>query len=337
MTTIEEALAQLDPKIRKRLGPAVGIKTEFQPTPSPGLNKALGGGLPYGRQVLLWGSKSSAKSSLCLQTIGLAQKEGKLCAWVDAEMSYDEEWATRLGVDTSQLIYSEARSINDMVDVVVALLHAGVDIIVIDSISSLLPAVYFEKDSDELKQLDQTKQIGSESKDLKHAWMMINYANNKEKPSLIIAISQARNNITAMYTQSVPTGGNATQFFSSTIIKLFSSSSDTQAIKAKIKVGDKLIEQKVGRTVRWEVQNSKTSAPGESGEYGFYYKGDLIGVDTVGDLVDTAELMGFVERTGAWYILPDGSKVQGRDGFVNRVKEDSELYESIKARVNGEV
>lgn len=337
MTTMEEALASLDPKIRKRLGPGIGIKTEFQATPSPGLNKALGGGLPYGRQVLLWGSKSSAKSSLCLQTIGMAQKDGKLCAWVDAEMSYDEEWAKKLGVDTTQLIYSEARSINDMVDVVVALLHAGVDIIVIDSISSLLPAVYFEKDSDELKQLDQTKQIGSESKDLKHAWMMINYANNKEKPSLILAISQARNNITAMYTQSVPTGGNATQFFSSTIIKLFSSSSDSQAIKAKIKVGDKLIEQKVGRTVRWEVQNSKTSAPGESGEYGFFFKGDLIGVDMIGDLVDTAEMLGIVERTGAWYILPDGSKVQGRDGFVARVREDQELFESIKAKVNGEV
>jgi recombination protein RecA len=336
MTTIEEALALLDPKLRKKVSAAVGIKTEFQPTPSPGLNKALGGGFPYGRQVLLWGSKSSAKSSLCLQTIGLAQKEGKLCAWVDAEMSYDAEWAERLGVDPAQLIYSEARSINDMVDVVVALLHAGVDMIVIDSISSLLPAVYFEKDSTELKQLDGTKQIGAESKDLKHAWMMINYANNQEKPALIVAISQARNNITAMYTQSVPTGGNATQFFSSTIVKLFSSSSDGQSIKGKIKVGDKLIEQKLGRTVRWEVQNSKTSAPGESGEYGFYYKGDMIGIDVIGDLVDTAEMMGYVERTGAWYILPDGSKVQGRDSFVNRVREDSELQEQLRSKVNGQ-
>jgi recombination protein RecA len=336
MTTIEEALALLDPKLRKKVSAAVGIKTEFQPTPSPGLNKALGGGFPYGRQVLLWGSKSSAKSSLCLQTIGLAQKEGKLCAWVDAEMSYDAEWAERLGVDPAQLIYSEARSINDMVDVVVALLHAGVDMIVIDSISSLLPAVYFEKDSTELKQLDGTKQIGAESKDLKHAWMMINYANNQEKPALIVAISQARNNITAMYTQSIPTGGNATQFFSSTIVKLFSSSSDGQSIKGKIKVGDKLIEQKLGRTVRWEVQNSKTSAPGESGEYGFYYKGDMIGIDVIGDLVDTAEMMGYVERTGAWYILPDGSKVQGRDSFVNRVREDSELQGQLRSKVNGE-
>ena len=333
MTTVEEAMALLDPKIRKRLATGVGIKTEFQPTPSPGLNRALGGGFPYGRQVLLWGSKSSAKSSLCLQTIALAQKEGKLCAWIDAEVSYDEEWATSLGVDTSQLIYSEARSINDMVDVGVALLHAGVDLIVIDSISSLLPAVYFEKDSDELKALDQTKQIGAESKDLKHAWLMLNYANNREKPALIIAISQARNNIQATYTQSAPTGGLTTQFMSSTIVKLFSSSSDSQAIKGKVKVGDKIIEQKVGRKVRWEVLNSKTSAPGDSAEYDFYYRGDYIGIDSVGDLVDTAEMLGLVSRTGAWYQLEDGTKLQGRDAFVSKVREDLELQESIRKKL----
>lgn len=335
MTTVEEALAQLDPKIRKRIGTGEGIKIEIQPTPSAGLNRALGGGFPYGRQVLLWGSKSSAKSSLCLQMIGMAQKEGKLCAWIDAEMSYDEEWAKKLGVDTSQLIYSEARSINEMVDVGVALLNAGVDLIVIDSISSLLPAVYFEKDSQELKPLDQTKQIGAESKDLKHAWLMLNYANNREKPALIVAISQSRNNIQQTYTQAAPTGGLTTQFMSSTIVKLFSSSSDSQAIKAKIKVGDKLIEQKVGRKVRWEVLNSKTSAPGDSAEYDFYYRGDLIGIDTVGDLVDTAEMLGFVTRTGAWYQLEDGTKLQGRDAFVDRVKEDKTLYESLYAKVHG--
>lgn len=334
MTTMEEAMALLDPKLRKKVQAAVGIETQFQPTPSPGLNRALGGGLPYGRQVLLWGSKSSAKSSMCLQMIGMAQKEGKLCAWVDAEMSYDESWAKRLGVDTSQLIYSEARSINDMTDVTVALLNAGVDLIVIDSISSLLPAVYFEKDSTELKQLDQTKQIGSESKDLKHAWLMINYANNREKPALIVAISQARNNITAMYTQQQPTGGLTTQYMSSTIIKLFSSTSDSQAIKAKLPIGDKLIEQKVGRKVRWEVTNSKTSAPGDSGEYDFYFKGDLIGIDVIADLVDTAEMNGLVERTGAWYIIQDGSKVQGRDAFINYVKNNPEYQEELKAKLS---
>jgi recombination protein RecA len=334
LTTIDEALALLDPKIRKRLSTGVGIKTELQPTPSAGLNRALGGGFPYGRQVLLWGSKSSAKSSLCLQMIGMAQKEGKLCAWVDAEMSYDEEWAKKLGVDTSQLIYSEARSINDMVDVGVALLHAGVDIIVIDSISSLLPAVYFEKDSNELKSLDQTKQIGAMSKDLSHAWLMLNYANNREKPALIIAISQARNNIQATYTQAAPTGGLTTQFMSSTIVKLFSSGSDSQAIKAKIKSGDKLIEQKIGRKVRWEVLNSKTSAPGDSAEYDFYYRGPMIGIDSVGDLVDTAEMLGFVTRTGAWYQLDDGTKLQGREAFISKVREDSNLYQELYEKVH---
>jgi recombination protein RecA len=223
-----------------------------------------------------------------------------------------------------------------MTDVAIGLINAGVDIIVIDSISSLLPAVYFEKDSDELKQLDQTKHIGATSKDLAHAWLMINYANNREKPALIVAISQARNNIQAMYTQQQPTGGLTTQYMSSTIIKLFSSTSDSQAIKKKIKIGDKLIEQKVGRKVRWEVTNSKTSAPGDSGEYDFYFKGDMIGIDVTADLVDTAEMLGLVDRSGAWYKLEDGEKVQGRDGFIQYVKDNPGYQKALRDRLNVE-
>jgi recombination protein RecA len=331
--TIDEVLAQLDPKLRKRLGTGEGISFEHQPTPSYGLNKALGGGLPYGRQVLIWGSKSSAKSSMCLQMIALAQKEGKVCAWIDSEMSYSEDWAKKLGVDPTKLIYSQARTISDMVDVGVGLINAGVDLIVIDSITSMLPAIYFEKDTDEMKALENTKQIGAESRDFSNAWKMLNYANNKVKPTLLVLISQSRNNINAMYTSQQPSGGQATKFYSSCVIKLFSSESDNQAIKGKIKVGDKLIEEKIGRKIRWELQFSKTSPGFQSGEYDFYFRGDNIGLDSAGDLVDTAELMGIVERTGAWYLLPDGSKVQGRDGFVNRVKEDKELFNLIKNKV----
>lgn len=333
--TIEEALAQLDPKIRKTLTNGVGISIEKQPTPSFGLNRALDGGLPYGRQVLIWGSKSSAKSSMCLQMIGMAQKEGKLCAWIDAEMSYSEDWAQKLGVDTEQLIYSQARTINEMVDVGIALMEAGVDLIVVDSITSLLPAIYFEKGTEDLKQLENTKQIGAESRDFSNAWKMINYANNKVKPTLFVLISQSRNNINAMYTSQQPSGGQATKFYSSTVVKLFSSESDNQALKGKIPVGDKLIEEKIGRKIRWELQFSKTSAGFQSGEYDFYFRGENIGVDQIADLVDTAELAGIVERTGAWYLLPDGNKVQGRDGFINKVKEDPELLESIKEKLNG--
>lgn len=332
--TVEDVLAQLNPKLRKTIMVGDTIpKTEYAVTPSIGLNKALGGGLPYGRQVLIWGSKSSAKSSLCLQMIGLAQQEGKICAWIDAEMSYDKSWAERLGVDTSKLIYSQARTINEMVDVGTNLINAGVDIVVVDSITSLLPAIYFEKDSDELKQLENTKQIGAESRDFSNAWKMINYANNKIKPTLFVLISQSRNNINAMYTSQQPTGGQATKFYSSTVIKLFSSESDNQAIKGKIAVGDKLIEEKIGRKIRWELQFSKTSPGFQNGEYDFYFRGDKVGIDSVGDLVDTAELMGLVSRTGAWYQLDDGTKVQGRDAFVDKVREDRELYGSLLSKV----
>lgn len=334
MTTVEEALALLDPKIRSRLATGAGIRTETQETPSPGLNRALNGGLPYGRQVLIWGSKSSAKSSFCLQTIALAQKDGKLCAWIDAEMSYDEDWAKKLGVDTEKLIYSQSRTINEMVDVAVALMQAGVDLIVIDSITSLLPAIYFEKDSDELKSLENTKQIGAESRDFSNAWKMINYANNKIKPTLIIAISQSRNNINAMYTSQQPTGGQSTKFYSSTVIKLFSSESENQALKGKIPVGDKLIEEKVGRKVRWEIQFSKTSPAFQSGEYDFYFRGDNVGLDSIADLVDTAEANGLVERTGAWYKLENGEKIQGRDGFIKYVKENIDYQNELKAKLS---
>jgi recombination protein RecA len=334
--TIEEVLAQLNPKLRKSILVGDEIpKTEYAATPSFGLNRALNGGLPYGRQVLIWGSKSSAKSSLCLQTIALAQAEGKICAWIDAEMSYDKDWAEKLGVDTSKLIVSQARTINEMVDVGVSLIEAGVDIIVVDSITSLLPAIYFEKDSSELKQLENTKQIGAESRDFSNAWKMLNYANNKVKPTLLILISQSRNNINAMYTSQQPTGGQATKFYSSTVVKLFSSESENQALKGKIYVGDKAIEEKIGRKIRWELQFSKTSPAFQSGEYDFYFRGNNLGVDGIADLVDTAELMGIVERTGAWYILPDGSKVQGRDGFVSRVREDLDLQNMIKTKISG--
>ena len=333
--TVEDVLAQLDPKLRKRLGSGVGVNFEHQPTPSYGLNRALGGGLPYGRQVLIWGSKSSAKSSMCLQMIGMAQKEGKTCAWIDSEMSYSEEWARSLGVDPEKLIYSQARTISDMVDVGVALMNAGVDLIVVDSITSMLPAIYFEKDSDDMKALENTKQIGAESRDFSNAWKMLNYANNKVKPTLLVLISQSRNNITSMYTSQQPSGGQATKFYSSCVIKLFSSESDNQALKGKIQIGDKLIEEKIGRKVRWELQFSKTSAAFQSGEYDFYFRGDKIGLDTVGDLVDTAEMLGIVERTGAWYLLPDGSKVQGREGFINKVKDDKDLFLNIIEKVKG--
>ena len=336
MSNLEEILAGLNPKLRKKISLGSEIEqTHFAKTPSFGLNRALNGGFPYGRQVLVWGNKSSGKSSFCLQLIAQAQQEGKVCAWIDAEMTYSPEWANKLGVDSSSLIHSTARTMNDMVDVGTDLMKAGVDLIVVDSISALLPAIYFEKDSTDLKQLENTKQIGAEARDMTNAVKMLNYANNQVKPTLLILISQARNNIGAMYVSQQPTGGMATKFYSSTIIKLFSSESDNQAIKGKIYVGDKIIEEKVGRKVRWDVQFSKTSPAFQTGEYDFYFRGSDLGVDSVADLVDTSEMLGFIERGGAWYTV-EGERYQGREKLILGVKENLDIQQALIEKVSNE-
>ena len=138
-----------------------------------------------------------------------------------------------------------------------------------------------------------------------------------------------------MYTSQQPTGGQATKFYSSTVIKLFSSESDNQAIKGKISVGDKLIEEKIGRKVRWEVQFSKTSPAFQQGEYDFFFRGSDLGVDSIADLVDTAEILGHIERGGAWYTC-EGERFQGREKLVAGVKENLDMQESlIKKVLNG--
>ena len=329
---IDEFFSQLDPSLRKRLSNASEVEVHKQKTPSISLNNALKGGLAYGRQVMIWGNKSAGKSSFCLQMIGEAQKEGKLCAWIDAEQSFDPIWAQKLGVDTDKLIYSEARTVNDMVDVATQLMKAKVDILIVDSISALLPAIYFEKDSTELKQLENTKQIGAEAKDMTNAVKMLNYANNQENKTLLVLISQLRNNIGAMYASHMPTGGLAVKFFSSTVIKLWSSDSDNNALKSKITVGDKLIESKVGREVSWHIDFNKTGPNFLGGKYDFYFDGPFIGVDKVADIVDTAELLGIIEKGGAWYTVL-GERLQGRAKVIEYLRENPEKLKELESKL----
>ena len=325
----EEILAKLDPKTRARVQLATTISVEKQKTPSIGLNMALKGGLGFGRQVLVWGNKSAGKSSFCLQMIADAQKNGKTCAWIDAEASYDAEWAGKLGVNSEALIYSPAKSINDMVDIAQQLMEVGVDIIVVDSISALLPAIYFEKDSTDLKKLEDTKQIGAEAKDMTHAVKMLNYAN---KNTLLVLISQQRNQFGSMHASHIPTGGMAVKFFSSTVIKLWSSEAEANAIKAGVQVGDKIIEQRVGRPVNWIIDYNKLGPPNLSGQYDFYYQGETLGVDSVGEILDTAEMMGIVQKGGAWYTVNE-ERFQGRAKAVEYLRNNSKIVEKLQKEI----
>lgn len=328
MTDIADVLANLKSDLRKNILIGDELTYEKQALPSVGLTNALNGGLPYGRQVLIYGSKSSAKSSQMLEMVGMAQKDGKVCAWIDAEMSYDKDWAERLGVDTSQLIVSEAREINDAVDVSIALMNAGVDIIVIDSITSLLPGVYFEKGK--LKELDGTGQMGQESKDWSRACKMLNYANNRTKPTLLVLISQTRQNLQA-YGMMTPTGGNAVKFYSSVVIKLTSNESSKQAITRQIDVGNKIIEKPVGREVEWLITFSKTSPAFLGGKYNFYYDGDSIGIDRFGEIVDEAVKYGIIDLPpkSSWYDV-FGHKVQGAGATADYLRHNPEVMERVQ-------
>jgi recombination protein RecA len=325
----EDILARLDAKTRQRVQLATTVESKKQKTPSIGLNMALKGGLGFGRQILVWGNKSAGKSSFCLQMIAMAQKEGKTCAWIDAEASYDPKWAEMLGVDSSSLIYSPAKTINDMVDIAQQLMEAEVDIIVVDSISALLPAIYFEKDSSELKKLEDTKQIGAEAKDMTHAVKMLNYAN---KNTLLVLISQQRNQFGSMHASHIPTGGMAVKFFSSTVIKLWSSEAEANAIKSGIQVGDKIIEQKVGRPVNWIIDYNKLGPPNLSGQYDFYYQGENLGVDSVGEVLDVSEMMGKIQKGGAWYTVGE-ERFQGRAKTLEYLRENPKIVEELKTKI----
>ena len=220
-----------------------------------------------------------------------------------------------------------------MVDVSVDLMKAGVDIIVVDSISALLPAIYFEKDGSELKELQDTKQIGAEAKDMTHAVKMLNYVNEN---TLLILISQQRNSFGGMHATHIPTGGMAVKFFSSTIVKLWSSEAEANSIKDKIAVGDRLIEQKVGRPVNWSIDYNKTGPQFIGGSYDFYFQGDHVGVDKVADLVDVAELMGIIERGGAWYTILD-QRLQGRAKVVEYVRTNPEVFDTLESMVYAKI
>jgi recombination protein RecA len=136
-----------------------------------------------------------------------------------------------------------------------------------------------------------------------------------------------------MHASHIPTGGMAVKFFSTTVIKLWSSEAEANAIKAGVKVGDKIIEQRVGRPVNWIVDYSKVSPPNLSGQYDFYYQGKTLGVDRVGETLDVAEMFGIVEKGGAWYTI-DGERLQGRAKAVQYLRDNPKVVEKLIGEIN---
>lgn len=328
MTTVEDVLAKIDSKMRKRMGTAEGWTAERQPLPSAGLTTALGGGLGYGRITTIHGSKSAGKSSMLLQMIAEAQREGKVCSWVDAEKAFDTAWATKLGVDCDNLILTRAADMARAGDEVVSLIEAGADIIVVDSISALIQPSYIEKDGTSLKGMDSTAKIGDFSKGLKAFIRSINYVNDK---TLVILISQQTTFIGQTYTKQVPEGGKAIEFYSSQVIKL--NSTPSKMIKKKVDSGNKVYEMAVGREVDWTVDFNKLGPAGGTGTYEFYFLGDYVGVDPRLEIIDAALELGVITKGGAWYTygeerwqgIPKLVEWLGDKDNLEKVKRECEL------------
>lgn len=322
--SIEDVMAKLSKKTRARMQAASEITIEKLPLASVGLTKDLGGGFARGRVATVWGSKSAAKTSLLLQTAGALQKQGMTAAFVDAEHTYDPAWAINLGVDNSQMIVSESSSIDAMTTDVIELCQAGVDFIIVDSVSGLIPSSYYEKDAGgELKEgLEGAKQIGTLSKELSNSLMKINSINDR---SVVVFISQTRNKITTWGAMGQAQGGNALMYFSSVVVKVNSSATEKEQIKGEKVFGDKILEVPIGREVQYTIQYSKTSPPGLAGAYNFYYEGEHIGIDESGELVELAIKNGIIQKSGAWLTF-------GEEQFQGKLKMASWLRENGTAR-----
>lgn len=325
MTTAKDIISQLSPETRKRIRMADEVKFERIPLASANLTKSLGGGIGTGRQTLVWGSKSSGKSSLFLETVGMAQKNGKVCAWIDAEQAFDQDWATRLGVDVKELILSPTKTIAGLTEIGTDLLRAGVDLLVVDSISALLPQAYFEKDKEELKDLSGSNKIGSVAKDMSAAVAMLNYANDK---TALVLISQIRNKIGTYGASMAPTGGYAVSFYSSTSIKLTSSAAEYKQKSAQIQHGNKLVNSMVAREVDWIVDFNKIGPPMQKGSYDFYYDGSHVGIDRASEIFNEAKMSGVIDNKGKWYYFDDYSW-DGKEKVLTALREDQELLNKV--------
>jgi len=329
MTDINEIRGRLNKNTQKRIKMASEIVIEKLPLASLGLTNDLGGGLARGRIYTVWGSKSSAKTSMLVQSAGELQKLGHTIAFVDAEGTYEQDWGERLGLDASNTLYSDAKSIDAMTADVCDLAYAGADFIIVDSVGGLLPSSYYEK-NDELKEgLEGTKQIGTLSKEISNALLKINSVNDR---SVVVFISQARNKITTYGAMAQAQGGNALMFQSSSVIRLFASASEKEQIKGEKVLGDKILEVPIGRSVRYTIEYSKTSSPGLTGEFDFYYEGEEVGIDQVGEVVDLAIKSGYINKGGAWFSYGD-NKFQGRPAVVKWLKSDPAAREEIIQRL----
>jgi recombination protein RecA len=329
--SFEDIWASLDKDTASMLRLGSQFSKKVVPTASYKLNRLLGGGLRKGKQHTFWGREQSAKTAFTLQTVGINQKLGEKVAWIDAEHSYDEDWAYRLGVDPDRLAVSSISTIAELTDLQVKLINKGFDIIVIDSTGALMPKSFIDKDG-QIKPFGETAQLGAVAKDLGQMCKMVQGVNYS---TCIIHISQARIDVGAssLVKPYKAIGGFEVEHTDSLKIRFSAGKTDKQAIMGKVQRGNLLVEEKVGIHGTWHVDKNKINGRYGVGDYDFYTGGDFVGLDFAGELLDEAISYGFAEASGAWVTVL-GDKYNGRTKATAALRENPALLEKLRSELD---
>jgi recombination protein RecA len=296
-----------------RLGDATKMRVENISSGSLTLDLALGGGLPKGRIIEIYGPESSGKTTLALHALAEVQKGGGVAAFIDAEHALDPTYSQALGVDIDNLLVAQPDTGESALEIVDQLVRsAAVDVIVIDSVAALVPRAEIEGEMGD-------NQIGLQARLMSKALRKI-AGNMSRSGCTVIFLNQLRQKIGITYgSPEVTTGGNALKFYASVRLDIRRS----QTLK-------KGTEGEYGIRVKVKVAKNKVAPPFRIAEF------DIIfgkGISRMGCLLDLAEQANIITRKGAWYSYEGDNIAQGRDKAIIYLEEKPELALTIENMV----
>ncbi len=280
------------------------------PTGSIALDVALGcGGLPRGRIIEIYGPESSGKTTLTLHAIAEAQRAGGVCAFIDAEHALDTEYARRLGVDLEDLLVSQPDCGEQALEITDTLVRTGaIDLIVVDSVAALTPRAEIEGEMGDAH-------MGLQARLMSQALRKLTGQISRTR-TVLIFINQLRQKIGVVYgNPETTTGGNALKFYCS--VRL-----DIRRKKA-IKRGDETI----GSECKVKVVKNKLAPPFREADFEILYG---TGINKLGELVDTSEKFGLMEKSGTWYSYGGTKLGQGREKVVAHLDEHPALQQQLR-------
>jgi len=309
------ALSQIERQFGKgammRLGDNPQARIPSISTGSLGLDIALGiGGLPRGRIVEIYGPESSGKTTLTLQVIAEAQRNGGTCAFIDAEHALDPIYAQALGVDIENLLVSQPDTGEQALEICDMVVRSGaVDVVIVDSVAALTPKAEIEGDMGD-------HHVGLQARLMSQALRKM-AGNIKHSNTLVVFINQIRMKIGVMFgSPETTTGGNALKFYSS--VRL-----DIRRIGA-IKEGDEV----VGSETRVKVIKNKVAPPFKQTEFQIMYG---TGIYRLGEVVDLGVQQGLVDKAGAWYSYKGDKIGQGKKNACEYLAQNAEIAEEIES------